>query len=208
MSKERWKDNIVKYYSKYLIPIIILFSLLTTVLSIIGYGFLEFDIVKTFKITSIYPYILFAFVIIFTIPLIIINTKSIDKKFKRNYIITIIIYFSLLFNIIATFDFYFIKSHFMFIYSIINLIINFPFYMILSMISLALLIPNTTVPETILMIILLFPQILISNIIFMLLFKIMKYKNNDKYIALTLYYIQNSFQLIIIMSFTYLATIG
>jgi len=203
-----WKDNIVKYYTKYFILIIILFSFLATVLSIIGDGLMEFDIEKTFKETSIFAYILFAFNIICTILLIIINTKSIDKKFIRNYIITIIIYFSLLFNIIATFDFYFINSHFKFIYSILNIIINFPFYMILSIIALTLHPYNIAVSETILLAIVLFPQILVNNIIFTLLFKIMKHKNNDKYIALTLYYIQNSCQLITLISITYLATIG
>jgi len=93
-----WKETIVKYYSKYLILFIILQSLIISIFLTIYFE------TGSILLYDIYGYILFGFGIISIIFLIIINTKSIEKRFFRNIIISIIIYLHWLMYVFLLFD--------------------------------------------------------------------------------------------------------
>ena len=190
-----WKEIFFKYYSKFLPLIIIIFSLFSTILVLLCINF------NTVLIeTSESQYLLFFLNILYALSVIILNIKSLNWSMKRNIFISIIIYCSLIINIIITFDFYFIKSDLIYYYSILNILNLLPAFLVF------LFTAGTQISENIILGITLFVHIIINNIIITILFHFMKYKNNIKYIILTLYYFQsNSFSIVTIL-FAYLGS--
>jgi hypothetical protein len=195
------QEIIHRYYSKYLLLVIIGFSLISTILSMVSINFDNFDKIFT---TSIFQYTLFVINILCILLLVKINIKSLEKSSKRNFTILGIIYFSLLINIVISFDFYFIKSDLIQTYSVLNVLNILPIYPIFLIVYEYEIFKK--LPARVSIGIVLFFIILVNNIAFTLLFKFVKYKNENKYIILTLYYFQNNSLSIIILLLTYLGS--
>jgi hypothetical protein len=187
-----WRETIVKYYSKYLILFIILQSLIISILLTIYFE------INNILLDDIYGYTLFGFGIISIIFLIVINTKSIEKRLFRNIIISIIIYLHLLIKAFLSFDTLFLKnnylSHLPFFHSF-----SLFFYLYDIITRLYIKIPvkipqiklSFEISEIIYFVTVMFFVMLIINLIYTFIFKFIKYKNNNKYLILTLCYIQN-----------------
>jgi hypothetical protein len=188
---------LTEYYSKYLILSIILFSLLSTVLAVLCVDFkLHGSVRKLYFEINVCQYILFVFNFLCFLFLVIINTKSIEKSVKRNIIISIVIYFFLLINIIFAFDIYFMKSNLINMgLSIFNPIFTILIYPLAILAILAIYLNinvwNLLFVDMFIWIVL-FCIILTNNVIFTILFRFIKYKNDNKNIILTLYYLQSN----------------
>jgi hypothetical protein len=183
-----WKETIVKYYSKYLFLFIILQSLIISILIAIHFE------INNVLLDDIYGYTLFGFGIISIIFLIVINTKSIEKGLFRNIIISIIIYLHLLIKGFLSFDTLFLGDNFLPRLPLFNSFSLF-FYLYGIIVELLSKIPRIELSSEISLIIYfvteLFFTMLIINLIYTFIFKFIKYKNNNKYLILTLCYIQN-----------------
>jgi hypothetical protein len=213
-NKENRRENIITYYTKYLILIIFSCSFLTALLSILCNDMMKYSGtgVRILDVKASIPQcILFAINTICVFSFIVVNTKSMDKKLFRNHIISNIIYFILIFNIIVSIDFYFLKWGLMLL-NLINIlnIFNILFYPLTNIFfGLSEIYKRYyELPEIVFYIILMFFQILANNIIFTLFFRIVKYKDNNKYITSTLYYIQNNSLWMMLMSVMYLGQIA
>jgi len=182
------------YYFKYLPLILLIFSLISSVFSMFSINYNEM------LTTSIFQYILYFINVICIMLIIVLNMKFMNKNIIQNIIISIIIYIFLFINMFVTFDFYFIKSNLLQLYSIINLVNIIPIYPVF-LISFSIF-SNEMIISTIF----LFFIMIIYNILFSILFKIIKYKNNYKYIVLSLYYFQNNSLSIIILLTAYLGS--
>lgn len=189
---------LAKYYFKYLPLVIIIFSLISTFLSIFC---IDFD---KFPETNLFQSILFVIDFVAVLFFILLNTKSLEKSIK-NIIISLIIYFYLFINIIVLFNYYFIESNLaVILYSLINIFYIIPIAPFLF-IGIKFNIP---IPEIVSIFIMLFFIILTNNIVFTFIFKYIKYKNDNKYITLTLYYLQSNIVSIILLGLLYLGKIG
>jgi hypothetical protein len=195
------KEIVIKYSFKHFPLVIIAFSLISTGLSIFSINF------SKYITTTIFQYILFVINFFCSLFFMVINIKSLEKSLKRNIVISAIIYIFLLINIFVSFDFYFIKSNLIHAYSIFSILFIIPIYPILLLGSYILgKLADNTFMGIILSFISLFFIIIINNIIFTILFKFIKYKNDNKYITLTLYYFQNNSLSIIMLLFAYLSS--
>jgi hypothetical protein len=125
--------------------------------------------------------------IIIILSIITINIKMINKKIKYNIVMTILmqIYFTIL--VIMNIDFYFFNLDLCVFYNIVN-IINFALYIFIGIISMAIF-SNEMIAIGYGITGLIFT--LFYSIIFAVIFRMMKYKNNSiRNIVFALYCLQ------------------
>jgi hypothetical protein len=163
--------------------------LIITVLSIIASFFSAQNIndssVSFFEIfkKGVFQYVLLIFNLLAVSLIILINVKSIDKTLKQNNTISIVIYIYLIIHLLIVIDCFFINSFIMVLYGLLYL----PY---LPLIFVSLILASVfQLPEWILA----FPIILLTNIIFSIIIRKIKYINDDnKYIVSALFYLQNN----------------
>jgi hypothetical protein len=191
------KDILEKINTKYSFLTIFVFSLANTVLFLLLKSLDENNI----KIGNISFFQLLSIINILLIFLFIyIYINSIEKDKKLNIFISIIIILSFLINIFGTIDLYFNEENiFVMIlgfFNILPLIIILIFsYFLERAIDLLPINTNYTAWDLIY-----FVYIFINNIVISILIKKLIFKNNNKYILLTLYYLQSNICIINLIS--------
>jgi hypothetical protein len=188
------KDIIEKLFTKHSFLVVFAFSLLITLLAMPLH-----DIKVTGqndKMTT-YQLLLFIFNVLCILGFVVIYIMYIEKYQKHTIFISVLIFLGFLVNIFGTIDLYFIRIHYFIIsLSLINLTV---FLFTVNWIFDVLQINS----DFIIIGIWLFLYIFINNIAVSIMFKYLAFKNNKKYLLLTLYYLQGNIVFVNILSIYY-----
>jgi hypothetical protein len=189
--------NIVeKLYTKYSFFVAFVFSLIITFFIRLLFNYNDENI--QIGRTSLTELFLFIFNILCISCFTIIYIKSIEKNNKRNIVVSVLIFFGFLMNVLGTIDYIFSEMTFLKLLGLLNLI---PAYFILSFsFFLDNLLPiNSDVffPNSITY----FLYIFINNILILILFKFLIFRKDNKPILLTLYFMQSNISIINVISF-------
>jgi hypothetical protein len=191
------KDILEKINTKYSFLTIFVFSLINAVLFIL----LKFFDENNTKIGDVSFFQLLSIINILLISLFItIYMNSIEKNKKLDSFFSIIIILNFIINILGTIDLYFTESNgFVQVLGFFNLLpmsILFIFSYLLERILNLLPININYTAENLTY----FVYIFVNNIVISVLIKKLTFENNNKYILLTLYYLQSNIGTINVIS--------